>query len=100
MKKMTRRSFIRQSTTVAAGVGVAATGPLSTWARPIGANDDIRIAVVGLGGQGRYHVRTFNAMKGVRVVALCDPDRERVDEAAELLGEQKVDRYAGLPKAP
>ena len=97
-QKITRRSFIRQSTTVAAGVSVASALPSSTWARPAGANNDIRIAVVGLGGQGEYHVKTFNAMKGVRVVALCDPDRKRMQEAAEVLGEQKFDKYVDCRK--
>jgi len=98
MKNITRRSFIRQSTTIAASVSVAAALPSSTWARPVGANNDIRVAVVGLGGKGRDHVKTFNAMKGVRVVALCDPDRNRMQEAAELLGEQKVDKYVDYRK--
>jgi ornithine cyclodeaminase/alanine dehydrogenase-like protein (mu-crystallin family) len=98
VEKITRRSFIRQSTTVAAGVSVAAALSPSTWARPTGANNDIRVAVVGLGGQGRYHVKTFNAMKGVRVVALCDPDRNRMQEAARLLGEQKFDKYVDYRK--
>jgi hypothetical protein len=51
MEKITRRSFIKQSTTVAAGISVAAALPSSAWARPAGANNDIRIAVVGLGGR-------------------------------------------------
>jgi len=98
MEKITRRSFIRQSTTVAAGVSVAAALPSSTWARPAGANDDIRVAVVGLGGQGRYHIKTFKAMKGVRVVALCDPDRKRMERAAEELEGQKFDKYTDYRK--
>ncbi len=72
---------------------MAAALPLSTWARPAGANNDIRIAVVGLGGKGRDHVETFKDMKGVRVVALCDPDRKRMAKAVELLEGQKVDTY-------
>lgn len=98
MEKITRRSFIRQSTAVAAGISAAAALPWSTRARAAGVNNDIRIAVIGLGGQGRYHVKSYKAMKGVRVVALCDPDRERMQEAAELLGEQKVDKYIDCRK--
>ncbi len=97
MEKMTRRSFIRQSAKVAAGVGAAAALP-SIWARPVGANDDIRVAVVGLGGKGRQHVKIFKGIKGVRVVALCDPDRKRMGKAARELGEQKVDEYVDYRK--
>lgn len=98
MKHMTRRSFFRQSATVAAGMSMAAAFPSSTRAQPAGANDDIRVAVIGLGGQGRYHVKSYHAMKGVRVVALCDPDRERMQEAAELLEGQRVDQYVDYRK--
>ncbi len=98
MEKITRRSFIRQSTTVAAGVSMAAALPSSTWARPLGANNDIRVAVVGLGGRGRSHVKTFKAMKGVRVVALCDPDRKRMQQSAKELDGQKVDTYVDYRK--
>jgi hypothetical protein len=98
MKNITRRSFIKKTTTAAAGAGAAAALPLSTWAQPSGANGDIRVAVVGLGGQGRGHIKRFNAIKGVRVVAICDPDRSRMDEAAKLLEGQKFDRYTDYRK--
>ena len=98
MKKITRRSFVKQSTEVAAALSTAAVLPSSTSARPAGSNDDIRIAVVGLGGQGCRHVEAYNEMKGVRVVALCDPDRNRMQEAAEILGEQKCDKYVDYRK--
>ena len=98
MKNITRRSFIRKSTAVAAGAGVATSLPFSAWARPVGSNNDIRIAVVGLGGRGGRHVEVFKEMKGVRVVALCDPDRKRMQKAADKLGEQKVDKYVDYRK--
>lgn len=91
MKKTTRRSFLRHS--AAAGAGAAATFRTSAWARPIGANDDIRVAVVGVGGKGRDHVEDFSEIKGVRVVAVCDPDRSRMDKAEKELNGQKVDKY-------
>ena len=95
--KTTRRSFLRQSTTIAAGIGTAVSLQ-SAWARPLGANNDIRIAVVGLGGKGRDHVETFRDMKGVRVVALCDPDRKRMGKAVEQLEGQPVDTYVDYRK--
>jgi predicted dehydrogenase len=97
MAKITRRSFIKK-TTAAAGVGAATVLPTSAWAQPVGANGDIRVAVVGLGGQGQYHVRRFAEMEGVRVVALCDPDRKRIKQAAEKLGNPNVDTYVDYRK--
>ena len=46
--------------------------------RVLGANDDIRVAVIGLGSKGSGHVRQFSGLPGVRIVALCDVDPERL----------------------
>ena len=46
MKHITRRDFIKGS--VAAGIGLAMVSPFS---RVRGANDDIRVAVVGINGR-------------------------------------------------
>lgn len=69
MSKLTRRHFV-QSTAAVAGSALA-LGPLS---KVRGANDDIRLAFVGLGGRGGGHVGWFGKEPGVRVVGLCDPD--------------------------
>ncbi len=67
MKDLTRRDFVKSS--VAAGA-VAAL-PFSNVR---GANEDIRVAVVGIRGRGGGLVSEFHALDGVRVVALCDVD--------------------------
>lgn len=83
MQRLTRRSFLKKST-LAAGAAAA----LAPHARVLGANDDLRLAVVGFRGQGGLHLRLLRELAGVRVVALCDADRsvlERgVAEAARL----------------
>jgi len=91
MGKFTRRDFMK--TTMAAGAAMVLAGPNS---RVLGANDDLRIAVVGVGGQGSGHIGYFNEKKGVRVVALCDADKARVEGRAadfEKKYEQKVKTY-------
>ena len=72
MSKLTRRDFIKSS--LAAGLGFGAYTGLAGKARGqvLGANDDIRIAIVGFRSQGTYHIDTFHQIEGVRVVALCD----------------------------
>ena len=64
--------------TVAAGAALALP-----FSRVRGANDDIRVAVIGLGGadsgrKGQQHVKMFSKLPGVRVVALCDVDSEHL----------------------
>lgn len=73
---MQRRTFLKQS--LAAGAAA-----LSPQARVLGANDDIRVAVVGFHGHGKSHIRNYLKMKGVRLVALCDADRAVLDREVE-----------------
>ena len=74
----TRRSFLKVSGLAAAALALPGTHVL-------GANGDVRIAVIGLGNKGRQHVELFGKVPGVRVVAVCDVDPKRlarvVDEA-------------------
>jgi len=91
MGKSTRRDFMKA--TMAAGAAMVLAGPNS---RVLGANNDLRIAVVGVGGQGSGHVGYFNEKKGVRVVALCDADKAHVEDRAadfEKKYGQKVKTY-------
>jgi predicted dehydrogenase len=64
---------------MAVGAGLALAGPAS---RVLGANDDIRVAVVGVGGQGGGHMRYFHGCEGARLVAICDADRGHVENRA------------------
>ena len=86
MSKLNRRDFMKG--TIAAGAAMALIGPNS---RVRGANDDIRFAVVGTGGQGGGHIGYFNELEGVRVVALCDADRAQVEKRASAF-EKKYGR--------
>jgi len=60
---------------MAAGVAMTLAAPYS---RVLGANNDIRLAVVGTGGQGSGHIRNFGKVPGVRIVAICDADRDHL----------------------
>ena len=72
MTTLPRRVFLKRSLTFAG----ASVLPATSCARVVGANGDIRVAVAGFRRQGSRHIQIFDAMKGVRVVALCDPDRQ------------------------
>ena len=81
MTPITRRRFI--STTALFG---AATLTARSWAQVVGANSDVRVAVVGLNGRGRNHLSSLAKLPGVRVVALCDPDTAVMARAVMALG--------------
>ena len=78
MSTLSRRDFIRGS--MAAGAGIAMAAPFS---RARGANDAVRLAVVGVGSQGSGHCKYFSAIDGVRLVAVCDPDQGHIDRRVE-----------------
>src|SRR2546430_15281054 len=98
MKTMNRRSFLKSTALTAATVSL----PASSWARVPGANDDIRIAVVGFGGRGKDHLPERRGLekKNVRIVALCDVDKQILDAEIEQFGKRtaKVEGFTDIRK--
>jgi predicted dehydrogenase len=94
MKPLNRRSFLKSTALGAAALGL----PSYAWANVHGANDTIRAAVVGFGGQGRSHIETLRRMEGVRVAALCDCDRNILGAAVEAFTkrDEKVTGYTDV----
>ncbi|MCB9502028.1 MAG: Gfo/Idh/MocA family oxidoreductase [Deferribacteres bacterium] len=87
---MTRREFIKRSSAgVAAGSAILTTNAAS-YARILGSNERINIAVVGIRGRGRSHIENFAGMKDVHVKTLVDIDEnlfaERIKKVEELAG--------------
>jgi predicted dehydrogenase len=79
--KQTRRSFLKSSVLTAAAVSL----PARLRAAADGANGDIRIAVIGFHGRGQEHIKSYTKLSGVRIVGLCDVDKEVLDKGvAEL----------------
>lgn len=96
MSSVTRRSFIKSS--MAVGAGLALAGPAS---HALGANNDIRVAVVGVGGQGGGHMRYFHGCEGARLVAICDADRNHVENRAKAFEDKegyKLKTYTDVRK--
>jgi len=93
MAGTTRRRFLQGS--MAAGLSLAAP-----FSRARGANDDIRVAVVGIRNQGTNHINWFRKISGVRVVAICDADRAFVDREQKNFKDrgEKVACYADVRK--
>ena len=88
-----RRRFLNTATLTAAGWSAR------SLSRAQGANDDIRVAVVGFGGRGGSHISAFSKMKGVRLVALCDVDSKVLESQVKKVSAatgQDVKGYADL----
>ena len=72
-----------------AGFGLALAWPNS---RVLGANDDIRVGVIGVNGRGQSHISAFSGMKGVRLTALCDIDPAVLDARVNAAADkQKIE---------
>ena len=105
---MRRRSFLKYAGTGALTLGLRGIGlGASGQGRSAGANEDVRLAVVGIGsaeakggvgGRGRQLISALQKVRGTRLVALCDVD-ERIlaRQAGELNdGGQPVSVYRDL----
>lgn len=64
-----------------------------------GANDRIRVGIVGLGGRGKDHIDLYMAAPGVEIAALCDVDqaaRERATAYVTSSGKPKPREYPDM----
>jgi predicted dehydrogenase len=77
---MNRRNFLK--------IGASASGFMLASAKGLwaaGANDRVRVAVVGIHGMGQNHIRSYSALPNVEVAALCDVDENLFPEVIEKL---------------
>ena len=83
MGKTNRRGFMRSSAAVA---GTAALGVPTLLAGVRGANDRVRVGLVGLGGRMQSHINCLAAMAktdNVEIAAICDCDQGKLESAAK-----------------
>ncbi len=72
-----RREFVKKAATTAAGVGLLGSYSFAS-ARQIGANEKIRVAVVGTWSRGAQLARAFVGTTGMEVAYICDVDDEAI----------------------
>ncbi len=94
---MKRRNFVKAG--IIAGTGM--TLPLVSHANVLGANDRIRIGIIGvgsnvkIGGKGKDEIRKFRKIPDVQIAALCDCDSDilRKEESEFIKRNEKVKTY-------
>ncbi len=85
---MRRRTFLKSTLAVGATLSLGCS-------RVLGANDDVRVATIGIGsfvkigGKGRGDVSDFRKISGVRVVGLCDCDTDNLGYEREQFAKRK-----------
>jgi predicted dehydrogenase len=85
MASWTRRQFLQHSLVWASAAPLLAAEPADQpAARPVAANEQIHVAVIGVHGRGRDHVRGFAGRQGCLVTHICDADSAVVGPALDL----------------
>ncbi len=94
IERLHRRRFLQTTALGAAAFSL----PAAAWGQASGANEDIRVGVIGVRGRGAEHIRGFSALPGVRVTAMCDCDAAALDSAAARLRDQgqRVETHADV----
>ena len=89
-RNVTRRVFLQGATRFSAFpyiVSASAFGSDGVEAP----SDRIAMACIGVGGRGKENMRSFLGHRGCRVVAVCDVNANRLEEARKIVNEQYGD---------
>ncbi|MBL8241943.1 MAG: Gfo/Idh/MocA family oxidoreductase [Bryobacterales bacterium] len=69
--------------------------------RILGANDRVRMGIIGLGGRGNAHLSGYLAIPGAQIAALCDVNqaaRERANARVVKAGQDKAAEISDMRK--
>jgi predicted dehydrogenase len=83
MSGIDRRDFIKTGAAAAAAFQAKSV---------LGANDRVRVAIIGLRGRGGDHIKSIRGIPNVEIAALCDVDESQIAKRVDELSK------AGLPK--
>ena len=93
-----RRTFIKKTALGTAGVTVGLTAVSArSYARIMGANDLVNMAIIGVRSRGKDLLSSFSALheEGVFIKTICDTDTAFFDEAVNLAAENQQGKKPG-----
>ena len=93
---VSRRSFLKTAAFAAGALSL----PASSWAQVKGANETIRIGVIGFRSRGSDHIKGYQSLPNVTIAALCDVDKDVLARGIETIGKKgpKPEGYTDLRK--
>lgn len=98
MSSISRRRFIEDAlfsaATLAAAGGYVAPRVLRADDKKVSPNEKLGVMVVGCGGRGGDHINGYLGDNRVRILYLCDPDKEHAANRAKMI----EDRAGYRPK--
>ena len=92
---LSRRRFLQGTAAVAAGLPAFASSFALGDEKKVGANDRLGLGFIGVGKQNRGHLDHFLGQKEVQVLAVCDVDTTRRENAKKTV----ESRYAEQVKS-
>jgi len=100
---LSRRELLENSMWAAASAAALSSTPrvLSAAQPKLGANEVLRVAVVGVRGRGTAHLSEFAGMKDVQVAAIVDIDEATFEPAAKIVerkGGKKPEAFKDIRK--
>jgi predicted dehydrogenase len=84
-----RRTFFKQTATMALGFGAA---PLL---RSAGPNNTVRIGIIGCNGRGKDHIAGYLAVPNCEIAYVCDVDTKVLERGLELVGKKQTTKPKG-----
>jgi len=82
-----RRQFLKRASVVAAGILTMDDGR-RTRDEPVAPSNRIVMGCIGMGGKGTNNMEAFLAIEQVRVVAVCDVDKNNRDKAKKIVDDK------------
>jgi len=83
-----RRSFLKTAGTATALLGVGGVLPgfsAASYSRILGANERVRLSIVGLWGRGTALAANFARLSECEVATVCDCDRKAIDKCVDAV---------------
>ena len=90
MSQWTRRRFLQTAAATAVGMTFGCRTTAAKRGNIRGANEDIRMSVIGIRGQGGGHINEWRNLPGVRLVAICDVDSQVLARRARELENNNI----------
>ncbi len=91
MRSLSRRTFLQRGGLAASLAPFAFSGPFIRSARADepGANDKVRLAIIGCGGMGQGDLKCFFLNPEVDCVAVCDVDDANIAKGVEICQKER-----------
>ena len=90
---VTRRDFLKQTSLFAAGAAALAGAPTLAAA---GANDKVRVGVIGCNGRGMAHIAGWLQVPNIEIAYICDVDTRAIDKGIAAVCKQQAQKPKGV----